>query len=75
MAADLENISLQDLHKMIKDSEALLIDLRQELARRIEAAEHQEIDRLEVHMQDTGHRLHHLRDFLTALLADLRGTR
>ncbi len=73
MAADLKNISLDDLKKMIEETEALLIDLRHEMVRRIEAAEHQEIDRLEVHLQDTGHRLHHLREFLTAVLADLRG--
>ncbi|MEL6479546.1 MAG: hypothetical protein AAFR17_19645, partial [Pseudomonadota bacterium] len=69
--ANLTAISTENLRKLIGSTEETLAELKDELDRREEQAQHDEIDNLEHHMQNAELSLQSIRDFFAMLVADL----
>lgn len=65
-------LSREKLEQMIGETETSLTDLKAELTRRDQAAQHREIDHLEEHMNSAETGLRSVRDFFRLLTAELR---
>lgn len=71
---DTRSLSSAKLSSLIVETEAALTELKQEMARRDEAAQHAEIDRLEEHMANCENGLCSVRDFFRFLITEMRKT-
>ena len=70
--ANLTAISTENLRNLIGSTEETLAELKDELDRREEEAQHDEIEDLEKHMENAELSLQTIRDFFALLIADLR---
>lgn len=68
----LKTLSTDNLHGLIEEAEGTLKELKQELQRREEMAQHRELANFENHIRSAELSIKSLRDFVTYLLADLR---
>lgn len=69
----LKHIPEEKLRRLIDETETTLGELRSEIDRRDEAAQHREIDRLEEHMKNAELSLETIRDFFRHLVEEMRG--
>lgn len=69
----LKHIPEEKLRRLIDETETTLGELRSEIDRRDEAAQHREIDKLEEHMKNAELSLETIRDFFRHLVEEMRG--
>ncbi|MGF1474769.1 MAG: hypothetical protein ACFB6S_04310 [Geminicoccaceae bacterium] len=72
MPETVKSLSTDHLRSLIDQTEGTLSELKGELDRRDELAQHQEIDKLETHMKNAELSLQTIRDFLAYLLEGRR---
>lgn len=72
MTTNLKTVTTENLHGLIKDTEEALAELKQELKRREELAQHRELANIDSHIRSAELSVKSLRDFVAYLLADLR---
>ncbi|SDE28771.1 hypothetical protein SAMN05421538_105157 [Paracoccus isoporae] len=70
--SDHRNLTREKLAHLIGETEQTLSELKQEMERRDEAAQHRELDRLEEHLDHAENGLRTVRDFFRLLTAELR---
>lgn len=72
MSTNLTTVTTESLHGLIKETEDTLQELKQELQRREEMAQHRELENIDSHIRSAELSIKSLRDFVAYLLADLR---
>ncbi len=72
MSTNLTTVTTESLHGLIKDTEEALQELKKELQRREEMAQHRELENIDSHIRSAELSIKSLRDFVAYLLADLR---
>ena len=72
MSTNLTTVTTESLHGLIKETEDTLQELKQELQRRVEMAQHRELENIYSHIRSAELSIKSLRDFVAYLLADLR---
>lgn len=72
MNTNLKTIATDSLRNLIDETEGTLADLKTELERREEQAQHREIANLDNHMKSAELSLKSIRDFIAYLLDDMR---
>lgn len=70
---DLSYVPQEKLRRLIAETEDTLAELKSEMDRRDEAAQHREIDRLDEHMKNAELSLATIRDFFRYLVGEVRG--
>lgn len=69
----LQLVSRAQLEDILEEHEKIVAEIRAELKRRREQAQHEEVDHLEKHMEDARIKFADLKLFLMEVLAELRG--
>ncbi len=69
---DLSSLSHKKLKKLIKETEEVLVHLKEEMKRRKLDKQHTEINHLEEHMEDAEHNLSNLKTFIQKVMKELR---
>ena len=69
----LQLVSRAQLEEILEEHEKIVVEIRAELKRRREEAQHEEVDHLEKHMEDARIKFADLKAFLMEVLAELRG--
>lgn len=72
MTENLKTTSTAALSRLVDDTEATLGQLKAELKRREEAAQHREIDRLDEHLADAHVSLSKIKEFFDYVLKELK---
>tara|TARA_R110001592_G_scaffold309808_1_gene584293 strand:- start:111 stop:341 length:231 start_codon:yes stop_codon:yes gene_type:complete len=69
---NIKTLTRDNLRKLIEDTELTLAELKTELERREEAAQHREVANLDHHMRSAELNLKSIRDFLAYLTEEWR---
>ena len=75
MDTNIKTITTHSLRHLIDETEGTLIDLKSELERREEQAQHREVDHMGTHIKSAELSLKSLRDFIAYLADDLRSNK
>nr|WP_325252846.1 hypothetical protein [Amylibacter sp.] len=68
-------ISTENLSKLVAETEATLEELKDEVERRVESQQHDDVSHLEHHFKSAELSLQSIKDFMTYLLEDIRSKR
>lgn len=70
--SDFHRLSTEQLHAMVDETESALSQIRGELERRQIESQHEAIDNLEIHLQETAFNWTDVKTFFAAVLDELR---
>lgn len=70
--AQLKSLPMEALRKLVTETEETLADIKEEIERRKDAAQHREIEHLDTHMKNAELSLTTIRNFFQYLREELR---
>jgi len=69
---DFSSLSGKKLKRLIKETQEILDQLKQELKARKQDKQHKEIDHMEEHFEDAAHNLSNLKKFIQTVFSEIR---